>query len=166
MKIAISPPKSHINNSYEFVEKIKNSNIPDKFVFISLDVTSLFTNIPVELVKSSLDKRASTITKKCLIPYGVLLECVEFIFDNNYFVFDQKFYKQISGIPMGDKLSPLFANMVMGDLENQCLNILKNSYNITPLWYARFMDDSAMAVHIDHVEQILHFQFLPPKIYP
>lgn len=58
LKKAISLPKSHINNSIEFRKKIENIIIPDDHVFLSLDVSSLFTNVPKELVIKSLDKRS------------------------------------------------------------------------------------------------------------
>lgn len=41
----IQLPKSHLNNSFEHIEKINNFIIPDDYVLISLDVTSLFTNV-------------------------------------------------------------------------------------------------------------------------
>jgi len=38
--------------------------------------------------------------------------------DSTYFVFDNQFYKQTFGTPMGSSLSPIVANLIMMDLEN------------------------------------------------
>ncbi|XP_071652947.1 uncharacterized protein, partial [Temnothorax longispinosus] len=40
------------------------------------------------------------------------------------FCFDGQFYEQICGSPMGSPLSPILADMVMDDLETQCLSLL------------------------------------------
>ena len=45
LKKAFPKPRSHINNSREFVSKIKGSKLNNDDIFISLDVSSLFTNV-------------------------------------------------------------------------------------------------------------------------
>lgn len=40
---------SHIQNSFEMVKKLKDIEIEDNHKLISLDVVSLFTNIPIDL---------------------------------------------------------------------------------------------------------------------
>ena len=50
-------PASQILNSFELIEKNKNLHIPDNCMLISLDVSSLFTNIPCDLVLESIDRR-------------------------------------------------------------------------------------------------------------
>jgi len=46
---SIKKPKSHIENGWFFVNIVKNATINDE-ILTSLDVSSLFTNIPKELV--------------------------------------------------------------------------------------------------------------------
>ena len=53
---------------------------------------------------------------------------------------------------MGSPVSPLFADMVMDDLENDCLIKLKNKYNCIPLAYYRYVDDTLLIVKKEHVE--------------
>ena len=50
-------PKSNVLNSIELKNELKNLFIPDNFFILSLDVTSLFTNITEKLVINSLDRR-------------------------------------------------------------------------------------------------------------
>ena len=43
----------------------------------------------------------------------------------------------------------------MEDCEIECLNILKNVYNIIPLFYFRYVDDTIMCVRKDSINKIL-----------
>ena len=62
-------------------------------------MSSLFTNIPCDLVIESLDRRISEIKKESFIPYDVIIDCAKFIFNNNYFVFNKKFYIMLQFSP-------------------------------------------------------------------
>ena len=53
---ALPFPNSHIKDSWQFKNKIENTAIPKDHSMISLDATSLFTNIPTKLVLNSLKK--------------------------------------------------------------------------------------------------------------
>ena len=53
--------RSHINNSREFVSRMKGSKLNNNDIFISLNVSSLFTNVTCELVIKSLEKIAHII---------------------------------------------------------------------------------------------------------
>ena len=46
---SIPKAKSYIKNSFELVEKLKRLHTTDQYKLISLDVKSLFTNVPVEI---------------------------------------------------------------------------------------------------------------------
>ena len=93
LKKEFPKPRSHINNSREFVSKIKGSKLNND-IFISLDVSSLFTNVTCELVIKSLEKRAHLIRRKCKIPIDEIVRCTRFLFENTVFVF--YLYKLIS----------------------------------------------------------------------
>ena len=105
LKNAIPIPKSHINNSFELKKKLANITVPDGYIFASLDVCSLFTNISLEDVLDSLDRRIVHIRNKCKIPFDELREVVDFLYKNTIFIFNKKIYKQIFSSPMGSPLS-------------------------------------------------------------
>ena len=46
---SILKANSYIKNSFELVEKLKRLHITDEYKLISLDVKSLFTNVPMEI---------------------------------------------------------------------------------------------------------------------
>ena len=60
---------------------------------------------------------------------------LKLIFENNYFKYNKKFYKQIKGIAMGTKCGPSIANIYLHILETKFLFIHK------PLFYSRYIDD-------------------------
>ena len=53
---ALQSPYSNVRDSWTFKNKINNTVIPPGHYMISLDVTSLFTNITTEAVIKSLKK--------------------------------------------------------------------------------------------------------------
>ena len=122
LKNSIAKPASYIKNSYNFIDKIKHIEIPEDHILISLDVTSLYTNVGEKLVIESTKKRYSEISSKFKIPLNELVKGVKLIINNNYFSFKSKFYHQIYGLPMGGRCSIIFSDIVMDDLETNCLS--------------------------------------------
>ncbi|PIK47640.1 hypothetical protein BSL78_15504 [Apostichopus japonicus] len=87
-------------------------------LLVTLDVSSLYTNIPNEegisaCTKAFKPKRGKTPTKK------ELAELMQLILTNNNLVFGNKHYLQIHGTAMGTKMAPSFANIFMGNLEKE-----------------------------------------------
>ena len=76
---------------------------------------SLFTNVPVDLALNSIDTRS--ISTKTNIPKEEFVVAVKFVLNSTFFIFNNKFYKQVFGILMGSPLSPIIADIVMQDLE-------------------------------------------------
>jgi len=51
---------SHIENSFQLVEKLRSVKLDDRHVLLSLDMVSLFTNIPLDLAIDSVSKKDLT----------------------------------------------------------------------------------------------------------
>ena len=104
---------------------------------MSLDVKSLFTIIPIEytlnIIKQSL-KNCNTIPNK---EKNGTLELIENIIYNNTFQFDNKYFKQIEGVPMGSPISPSFAEIFLKDFEKNFLD----KVNLKPKLYTGYVDD-------------------------
>ena len=130
-------PESYIKNSSEFIDKIKDTSIPDDHVFVSFDATSLFTNVPTELVKLGIEIRYEQMRKHTIIPLDEFFKAIDFLSNNTFLQFNKKFYRQLYGTPMGSAVSSAFSDIVMSDLEAHCLSII----DFKPIFYYRYVDD-------------------------
>ncbi|XP_018368045.1 PREDICTED: uncharacterized protein LOC108764350 [Trachymyrmex cornetzi] len=152
---------SHVNNSYDLIEKLKSIKIKSGYSLVSLDVVSLFTNVPIDLVMEALSNRWRYIEKKCKITKEEFLKAVHLILDSTYFTFDDQTYKQTFGTPMGSPLSPIIADLVMQDLESRVLSTIK----FPLLFYYRYVDDIVLCVPTSEVEDILNrFNSFHPRL--
>ena len=132
------PSKYMLKSRDEFINIIQTTrpeNPPS-----SLDVESLFTNVPIKETIDIIIKNvynhptlaAPNIPKQKL--KELLLLCTTSVPFRNI---DGKMYIQIDGMSMGSPLGPTFANFYMADLENRVLNFPGLKPNI----YCRFVDD-------------------------
>ena len=126
-----------IRNTQDFPDMIKSQPaLNNNEEYVSYDVVSLFTNIPIqETVDFILDE---IYVKKKLPPFGerkwfkkLLLKLTT----ENTFVFNDKFYKQTDGCTMGGPLSVIMSNIFMTKLENDVVKPMR------PIFYKRFVDD-------------------------
>ena len=130
--------------------------VDDNHVLLSLDVSSLFTNVRCDLVLKSLDRRCQLIHNNCRIPFDEIINCTKFLFENTYFTFNNNIYLQFFGTLMDSPILRLFADIVMDDLENDCLRILKDKHNCSPLFDYRFLDDTILCVQKKFIDLVLN----------
>ena len=74
---------------------------------------------------------------------------LQFVLDNNFFVFQGGHFKQIFGCPMGSPVSAILANLVMEHVEEKALSSAPNP----PKWWFRYLDDSHVCVKREHVDE-------------
>ena len=124
-------------DTFSFVSQIKNANLSKKFL-VSYDVTSLFTNIPLQ---ETIDIAINLIfnhNPNLNITRKELKKLFLFATSQTHFIFNSKFYNQIDGVAMGSPLAPVLANIFMGFQESKWLN--ENNLN-KPKFYLRYVDD-------------------------
>ncbi|XP_076655132.1 uncharacterized protein LOC143360299 [Halictus rubicundus] len=113
---------SYIKNSSHFIHKIQTIQTQPEDLLVSFDVKSLFTNVPItdsiEIIKNKIPENLIPLVKHCLT--------------STYFLFQDTYYKQISGAAMGSPISPIIADIYMEDLENR---ILKNAPRKPTQWF-------------------------------
>jgi len=128
---------------------------------ISLDATSLFTNIPLDLAIKSVSSRWTYIQHNTKIPKNEFISTIEFILSSTFFTFNNIIYQQTFGTPMGSPLSPIIADIVMQDLEACCLR----NANCHLSFYFRYVDDIVMATPSDQIDTIFNsFNDYHPRI--
>lgn len=77
----------NIKDSFTFVEKIKHYTLPPGYVLISLDVVSLFTNIPRDLVINIIVREWSSVTHHTDMGERTFVDIIRFLFDSSTFIF-------------------------------------------------------------------------------
>ncbi|XP_024889413.1 uncharacterized protein LOC112465880 [Temnothorax curvispinosus] len=148
---SVPKSESYIKDGWSFVELIRGVRVGGGDVLISLDVTSLFTNVPKDLVLKAIEKRWNYITTKTDLSLPQFSRAVDLILSSTSFMFNGQFYKQIFGSPMGSPLSSILADMVMEDLEKHCLQRL--SFRIS--FFKRYVDDIFAVVPESGIKELL-----------
>jgi len=77
------------------------------YKLVSLDVTSLFTNVPIDLAMESIGRRWNPISRNTLIPLEEFKSAAKFVLNSTFFTFNNKCYEQIFGTygPYGPSVS-------------------------------------------------------------
>ena len=106
----------------------------------SLDVTSLFTNIPLiettDIICNELFRDREFING---MDKSVFRELLALAMEETCFVFDGKLYKQCDGVSMGSPLGPTYANAFLSYHEKIWIDECPD--DIKPLKYRRYVDD-------------------------
>lgn len=118
---------SHVKRQFWTIWKIIGTETrANSEILFSLDVISLFTNIPFDLAYQSLMNRWNFIELNTSIPLDDFLQAIKFVLSSTFFTFNIKIYKQTFGVPMGFLWSPTIVDLVMRDLEDCVLSSVKN----------------------------------------
>ena len=122
--------KSYVRDSTHLINILKDFTIQPGILLCTLDVTSLYTNIPHSEGIQSIKEMLAMHKPPDTLPHNsYIIELLELVFTNNHFEFNGEFYHQLSGTAMGTKLSPSYANLFMANLRtNMCMHILINHY--------------------------------------
>ena len=96
--------------------------IPENYTLATIDVKSLYLNIPHEEGKKAVLNRLYHTQEQAdqmTIPPGNMKDLLDIVLKQNYFQFADKMYHQVQGTAMGTKMAPSYANIFMAELEEQ-----------------------------------------------
>ena len=139
----ISP--SHLKNSGDLIQKLHNLNVENKLL-ASLDVKSLYTNIPVKKCLSLLKKHLTTTKTKLSLPTNILINICTLCTNLCFFSFNNTYYQQKFGLPMGSPLSGVLACIYLEFLEAGPFKRIIPS----DATYYRYIDD-ALLIYPNHI---------------
>ena len=149
-----------VKDSFDFAKDITQQS--SKLFMASLDVDSLFTNVPldetIEICVNELFKSSQTVSG---LNKQQVLEMLSLTTKENVILFDQKYYSQIDGVAMGSPLGPTLANIFLCYHETACLKNCPKSFK--PVYYKRYVDD--IFVLFEKPEQVLQFVNYISKIH-
>ena len=131
---------SYVQDNMDFLRHIDNINrsniITPDTLLVTMDVSSLYTNIPhkdgTDACRHYLDTRQE---KKPSTSF--LCNLITLILTLNNFVFNSINFLQIQGTAMGTCMAPNYANLFMGKFETSFLE----SWPFKPLVWLRYIDD-------------------------
>ncbi|XP_068680280.1 uncharacterized protein [Montipora foliosa] len=131
-----------ITDTFKFAEEVRNTSFNDNDIIVSYDVTSLFTNVPLDKTISLLAEKAFTnnlfnATYNLDITKFDLIELLNIATKDQLFQFNGELYEQSEGVAMGSPLGRLMANTFMCSLEEQL-----KLQNKLPSYYRRYVDDT------------------------
>ena len=120
-----------IKDSFAFAKEIVGEE--SEFFMGSLDVDSVFTNIPLEetidICTNTLFKNIEKVEGLSKIEFKELLSLTT---KESYFIFNGQLYKQVYGVAMGSPLGPTLANTFLVHFEKNwlqnCLSDFKPHY--------------------------------------
>ena len=135
----LTASNSHtVKNSFDFVNKLKSFS-PVDCTMLSLDVKSLFTNVPVVGAISCLECRLHEFHYSD-IEIREILSLTKLCVENTAFVFNGSFYTQTDGLAMGNPLSPILCDIYMHYFEE----VLLSKFNFK--CWLRYVDDTFVLV--------------------
>ena len=145
-------------DSFEVVEQIRKVPVDlfeQGYKYVSLDVTSLFTNVPltktidIVLDRGYKDHIINTTLKKNTLKKLLKDSCTK-----TAFLFNNKVYKQKDGVSMGSSLGPVLANIIMTELEKKVVDSLIAEDKIK--FYTRYVDDTLLLLKEENIDYIFN----------
>ena len=151
---------AHLKHNVDLINRLKNIS-PGKQKFISFDVSSLYTNVPLIPTLDFIKRKMPLLDLDLSLPLDCYIELIELCLKNSFFQFSDNFYEQIYGLAMGCPLSSFLANMFLEHVESELLP----KYNgVKPTFWWRYVDDVLSLVPLNF--NLDHFLNFLNNIYP
>ena len=147
LKPLVQSTRSYIRDTTDFINKVELLNpLPQESYLCTIDVTSLYTNIPNE---EGIQACSNILTKHRTDgnppSNSNIIRMLEHVLYMNNFDFNSRHYLQVGGTAMGTRVAPSFANIFMAEFENKWVY----TYHTQPLVWFRYIDDIFMVWNKD-----------------
>lgn len=153
LKNLLTNDRFNVTNSYEFKEKVSSITLNDEDQMVSFDIVSLFTNIPINLSIDIIMDRWNELNNFTNLPRKTFFTLLRFcLIDANYFVYGSIYYQQIYGMPMGNSLSSVIADVITQKLLTTALNSLSSQ----PKMLVKYVDDVFCIVTKNNINETLN----------
>ena len=121
LKLVMQDGWSYVKDTGDFLKKIKRlRKIPESAILVTANVVGLYPNITHHLSLQSLRKRLNE-TGICKVHTEEIISMAEFVLQNNYFEFNEKVCRQVSGTAIGTTFVPPYACIFMYEMETSFL---------------------------------------------
>ena len=118
----LSTSEYTVANNTEFINHVKRVNIPKDHSFISFDVKSLFTYVPLDFTINVILRRIYNENEiHTHIKRSEMKELLLLCKKNVHFMFNNDIYQQCDGVVITSSLGPVTAGIFMVELERTLL---------------------------------------------
>lgn len=128
----VSKAKSYVRDTKDFIMQLEGMEVPENAILITLDITSLYINIPLNetrlCLKNILEKQGPD------TPNTYSFGFHWYYFEHNYFKFEGNIWRQKCGVAIGSSFALNVANIFMTDFEETFIFY----WNVNPFLQGRF----------------------------
>ena len=127
----------------------------EEYMFVTLDVVSLFTNTPlcktvnISLKRVYSEKLINASLSKCSLKKLTLDTCQKMALS-----FNNKLYEQVDGVSMGGSLGPVLANILMTECEKVIVDKLMKEKVV--MFYTRYVGDTLLIIKKRDINYVLN----------
>ena len=154
--------RSYIKDTTHFLSVLSSiGNLTHDTILVTLDVSSLYTNIPnVEGIEACRIMLNNIRPNSRTPDNESLIKLLTLVLSKNNFDFNERHFLQVGGTAMGTRVAPSYANTFMGWFEDQFVY----TFHPAPTVWKRFIDDifviwqnglESLNTFIDHLNQCL-----------
>jgi hypothetical protein len=123
---------SYLSNSDQLLDDLPRLSVNSATLFLTADVESLYTNIPIERAVDIIANRISGNRWS-----DAILSGLQVVMKSNYFSFGDTHWLQLSGTAMGTPVAPAFASLYVAHFEE----LLLEEFRERIVYYKRYIDD-------------------------
>ena len=136
LKFQAQKCKSYIRDTKDFLIKLSSiKNIPANSFLVTMDVSSLYTNIDHEEGAEACFKKLEERKNKS-IPSIVIKNLILIILKSNSFRFGNEHYRQVTGTAMGSLMAPNSVNLFMDNFQQNLLHDYFQKTGLSPVvWF-------------------------------
>jgi hypothetical protein len=127
-QFASLPYAFNVKNSTELIRELKQTPVTPTSMFASLDITNMYSNIPIKETKHILKNMLASNTTDQRTN-AEILNCYELIMKQNYFTHGDRIITQIDGLAMGAPSSGIIYEIFLQNFEHSHLPILAHNTN-------------------------------------
>jgi len=146
-QLSLLPNRHNVDNTRDVIKELNDTPTLPNFTLASLDITNLYTNIPVAETRNTI---SNTLKEKLLDPQTQqeLLNWYDIITQQNYFTINDEILIQRNGLAMGAPTSSLISEGFLQNLEHLHLAHLSNKHKI--INHLRYIDDITLIFDSNH----------------
>ncbi|XP_036344817.1 uncharacterized protein LOC118754057 [Rhagoletis pomonella] len=132
---------------------MKSLKINENTKFVSFDIKDLYPSIPtIETIQTVQEILMGKMKREAVTE---IINALKVTLKQNYFRFNNKIYKQINGLGIGNPTSAILMEVFMQTLEEKYMKNLLTNLGVK--FYARYVDDVICLIEGNKEKQILDY---------